>query len=629
MKKPKLSRYIVSACIIAFIIFIIVNAAFIYIVDKKHTDESLRLYKQMEDGIERTVREQLVSSDPNMLRKEMLQSEEYGTGIAAVDFVIKVYSSPGLVSKLYDSEGNVICDSGQAVFFKVYKKSGINGSNEEVIRLETEYNDEWREIFEAVNDAADHEKIGSNDLGLPEDITFGEFMDGSTNPDDSFDISDISMESRIIVDEIYVKGGYFVPGKVHVRLSLSSVKKDGSSFELFKDVVDKDMTPEDISDYTKITMSGDDNGNDTGLYYHDYDSPAAWGISDTDEGMAKYDYVMECIEKDDFSITKMINHSSLSEGGEFDKEFLHHFFWDARTVDINRDIEGPEYVLMSVSDESIFTSYYSGVDGKDKLIKRVWIPAGILGLLIFLVMGSFIGGLRYMKAKSVYDMKCYRIETTNAMAHDLKTPLTAISGYAENLLLHVQVDKREYYAKAILTNIEYMDQMIHDILELSKSEDERQTVIFENVKLAELVKEELDNFIHVMEDRGLSVLVSGEYSLKTDKKMMKSLIDNLLSNAVKYAKEGSEISIVIRDRVAAGLESPVQSRGMTITNKISEPIEKSPEELVKPYVKGDNSRGSMKGSGVGLAIVENVARKLKYKVSYDITDDEFKVSLKV
>ena len=304
-------------------------------------------------------------------------------------------------------------------------------------------------------------------------------------------------------------------------------------------------------------------------------------------------------------------------------------FWDARTVDINRDIEGSEYVLMSVSDESIFTSYYSGVEGKDKLIKRVWIPAGILALLIFLVMGSFIGGLRYMKAKSVYDMKCYRIETTNAMAHDLKTPLTAISGYAENLLSNVQVDKREYYAKAILTNIEYMDQMIHDILELSKSEDERQTVTFENVKLAELVKEELDNFIHVMEDRGLSVLVSGEYCLKTDKKMMKSLVDNLLSNAVKYAKEGSEIKVVIRDRGAAGLESPVQGRGITIINRIKEPVEKSPEELVKPYVKGDNSRGSMKGSGVGLAIVENVARKLKYKVSYDITDEEFKVSIKM
>ena len=68
---------------------------------------------------------------------------------------------------------------------------------------------------------------------------------------------------------------------------------------------------------------------------------------------------------------------------------------------------------------------------------------------------------------------------------------------------------------------------------------------------------------------------------------------------------------------------------LTIINKLDNPIDKTAEELVKPYVKGDNSRGSMKGSGVGLAIVENVAGKLKYKVSYDITDDTFSVYVRM
>lgn len=174
-----------------------------------------------------------------------------------------------------------------------------------------------------------------------------------------------------------------------------------------------------------------------------------------------------------------------------------------------------------------------------------------------------------------------------------------------------------------------MDQMIHDILELSKSEDERQTVTLENIMLAEFVKEEFDNFIHMMEERGISVSVSGDCGVKTDKKMMKSLIDNLLSNAVKYAARGSEIRIVIKDRAVAGLNGPAQGRRITITNKIAEPIDKTADELIKPYVKGDNSRGSRSGSGVGLAIVENVAGKLKYKVSYDITDEDFKVSVKI
>ena len=116
--------------------------------------------------------------------------------------------------------------------------------------------------------------------------------------------------------------------------------------------------------------------------------------------------------------------------------------------------------------------------------------------------------------------------------------------------------------------------------------------------------------------------------MKTDKRMMKSLIDNLLSNAVKYAAPESEIQIRLGG--AAGTAVFLRSRNagiLTITNKLEEPLNKTADELVKPYVKGDNSRGDRSGSGVGLTIVENVAGKLKYKVSYEISSEEFTIGV--
>ncbi len=186
--------------------------------------------------------------------------------------------------------------------------------------------------------------------------------------------------------------------------------------------------------------------------------------------------------------------------------------------------------------------------------------------------------------------------------------------------------------------------MIYDILELSKSEDERQNVNYENIELAGFVNEELSSFEYLIEERRLSVALSGDLNVKTDRKMLKSLIDNLLSNALKYATEDSEVTIDIGDAEIsvvsdnADRNGRIKRRGrkqasilsykrIIITNKIPEPIDRTSEELAKPYVKGDNSRGGRNGSGVGLAIVENMAKKLKFKVSYEITDEEFSVSI--
>lgn len=180
----------------------------------------------------------------------------------------------------------------------------------------------------------------------------------------------------------------------------------------------------------------------------------------------------------------------------------------------------------------------------------------------------------------------------------------------------------------LLFFIEYMDQMIHDILELSKSEDERQIIELLDISLNEFVDEEMNNFEQIVKERGLTISIAGDMKLRSDRKQLKSLVDNLISNAVKYAAPESEIQIRPGDAVGAAKSIRMRNAGiLTITNKLEEPLDKTADELVKPYVKGDNSRSDRSGSGVGLTIVENVARKLKYKVSYEISSEEFTIGV--
>ena len=60
----------------------------------------------------------------------------------------------------------------------------------------------------------------------------------------------------------------------------------------------------------------------------------------------------------------------------------------------------------------------------------------------------------------------YRRSIINSLSHDLKTPLTIISGSAESLKENVNPEKREFYENAIIENVRYTESIINDALEL-------------------------------------------------------------------------------------------------------------------------------------------------------------------
>ena len=93
----------------------------------------------------------------------------------------------------------------------------------------------------------------------------------------------------------------------------------------------------------------------------------------------------------------------------------------------------------------------------------------------------------------------------NSMAHDLKTPLAAMTGYAENLIDNIRTDKQEHYAKAIKDNVEYMNGLIKNVLLLSKSEAESITLDKKSVDLVNLAENQWEKYIPMAEDRDIQI----------------------------------------------------------------------------------------------------------------------------
>lgn len=239
----------------------------------------------------------------------------------------------------------------------------------------------------------------------------------------------------------------------------------------------------------------------------------------------------------------------------------------------------------------------------------------VLCTLLALLMAR----IRWIRLSAEYEMEDYRISLTNSMAHDLKSPLMAISGMAENLKNNIHSEKREYYADAILENVTYMNHIIEHVLELSKVEQGKLALRCEEIALKPVLEAILDRYETELEQREISATLEGELSLQADRILLAQALDNLLSNAVGFCQEQGTITIACKPD------------GLHISNtyRLDKDEIFQPDELVKPFVRGDASRGGKRGTGIGLTIAKNILEMHGYQLQLSYEEETFSVWLKV
>ena len=239
---------------------------------------------------------------------------------------------------------------------------------------------------------------------------------------------------------------------------------------------------------------------------------------------------------------------------------------------------------------------------------------GIQFLLGDVLLALILSLIAYFRFKHRYEMDEYRRNLTASLAHDLKSPLMAISSYSENLLNDVQPEKKHHYSKAILENTQYMDDIIVNVLELSRLETHEKTKR-KIIDLTALAKELLEGMQEQLDVRGLTVTVFGSCSVKADCEMMKQAIRNLLDNAVKYTPEGGSITVT------------GENHTLSIVNDIAEEAVSDPQRLSEAFVKGDKARSNRMGTGLGLSIVQQIAAQNKLQLHIDSSMHQFRVRL--
>ncbi|MEM9208138.1 MAG: HAMP domain-containing sensor histidine kinase [Pseudomonadota bacterium] len=198
-----------------------------------------------------------------------------------------------------------------------------------------------------------------------------------------------------------------------------------------------------------------------------------------------------------------------------------------------------------------------------------------------------------------------RRELVSNVSHDLRTPLAAMQGYIETLILRHESlgsEDRLRYLNIARKHTVRLGQLISDLFELSKLDAASITPSMESFSLPELMQDVAQEFRIEAEARGISLRIVGAersgYTLG-DIGLIQRVLENLVRNAVKFTPSGGEIVLSVAqhpDTVAVS----VSDTGSGIAE------EDLPKIFDRFYRARDGEEARSDSSGIGLAIVKRI-----------------------
>jgi two-component system phosphate regulon sensor histidine kinase PhoR len=192
-------------------------------------------------------------------------------------------------------------------------------------------------------------------------------------------------------------------------------------------------------------------------------------------------------------------------------------------------------------------------------------------------------------------------EFVDNASHELKTPISVLRGIVETLLEEEEDQRKRRFLEKALRRIEQMQNLVEDLLTLTKLESGRERLNLSEFKLRELVEEVYDSLEQefIKREVRFEKLVSEDFKMFADRQKFFLLLRNLIDNAVKYNKRGGKV------RVLAKKEGNKQVLEVEDTG-IGIPPEHVPFIFDRFYRVDKGRSREMGGTGLGLSIVKHI-----------------------
>lgn len=197
-----------------------------------------------------------------------------------------------------------------------------------------------------------------------------------------------------------------------------------------------------------------------------------------------------------------------------------------------------------------------------------------------------------------------RREMVANVSHDLRTPLTAMQGYLETLLLkHNDFDaqQQQQYINTALSHSKQLNRLVEDLFQLAKLDSYESIVYSEPFSMGELVQDVIQKFQLPASQK--SITLSSQITPDTplifgDLSMMQRVLENLIDNGIRHTPEHGKIHIYV-NRKAQNVVVQISDTGCGI------PSDDMPK-IFERFYQRDINRTQGNNAGLGLAIVQRI-----------------------
>ena len=207
-----------------------------------------------------------------------------------------------------------------------------------------------------------------------------------------------------------------------------------------------------------------------------------------------------------------------------------------------------------------------------------------------------------LKNRAEEEIVKMRKEFSANVSHELKTPLTSISGYAE-IMKSGMVNREDMivFSERIYKEAIRMITLIDDIIKLSKLDEDSMEVEWQEVDLYELSQDIVERLTMSAKKRGVQLELSGEPVVYIGvRQMLDEMIFNLCENAIKYNVPNGKVILWVGD-TPEGIKVIVEDTGIGIPKD-------QQERIFERFYRVDKSHSKETGgTGLGLSIVKHGA----------------------
>lgn len=195
-------------------------------------------------------------------------------------------------------------------------------------------------------------------------------------------------------------------------------------------------------------------------------------------------------------------------------------------------------------------------------------------------------------------------ELITSVAHDLRTPLTSITGYLELLRMNKKLEEqtREKYIDIVYNKSKRLENLIYDLFDFTKLNHGKIAIRPGSINIVKLLEQLLDEFYPSFQEHNLEYEYQVEQKdilIEADGELIARLFDNLINNAIKYGADGKLIKVCIQETKEM-VKIDVINYGKVIPNN-------ELNHIFKKFYRVEQSRSeNTGGTGLGLAIAKNV-----------------------